>query len=453
MSMILVGLNHRTAPVALREQLALTGDRLREALAELNGEAVPLHEVVILSTCNRLEFYATADDSGSALRWLDNYLAKLEDIPLDELYPSLYHLAGRDVIEHLMRVSSGLDSMILGEPQILGQVNQAFGEAHAAGTTGAVLSRFFSQAVHAGKRARTETEISQHTTSVSHAAVRLAQQHVGDLTTLSALIVGAGEMAKLAAEALVKYNPRAIHFINRTCARAEEMACEIGGTAVHWHELLPALTNADVVIASTGAPHPVIFAQELQEVLPLRQGRPLLMIDIAVPRDIDEAVDNLEGVVLYDIDDLNRVLDENIAQRQASAIQVEKIIAEETNNFIEWMQSREVVPVIVEIRQKLAQIAEKEVQVALNRLGDLDADEQKIVDKLAHRIVNKVLYEPTKRLKEQAIKGKGAYYAEAVVELFDLDAPLPISLEDFVVPVALTTPKELSLLVGERNNN
>ena len=453
MSMILVGLNHRTAPVALREQLALTGEKLREALAELNGKAVPLHEVVILSTCNRLEIYATADDSDSALRWLDDYLAKLEDIDLAELYPSLYHLAGRDVIEHLMRVASGLDSMILGEPQILGQVNQAFGEAHTAGTTGAVLSRFFTQAVHAGKRARTETEISQHTTSVSHAAVRLARQHIGELDKLSVLIVGAGEMAHLAAESLVKYKPKAIHFINRTCARAEEMACEIGGTAIHWHELLPALTKTDVVIASTGAPHPVIFAEELAEILPLRQGRPLLIVDIAVPRDIDEAVDDLPGVVLYDIDDLNRVLDKNIAQRQASAVEVEKIITQETNGFIEWMQSREVVPVIVELRQKLAEIAEKEVQLALNRLDDLDADEQKVVDKLAHRIVNKILYEPTKRLKEQAVKGKGPYYAEAVVELFDLDAPLPISLEDFAVPLVLSTPKEMSLLVNERNNN
>lgn len=453
MSMILVGLNHRTAPIALREQLALSGEKLREALAELKGEAVPLHEVVILSTCNRLEIYATADDSGPALQWLDHYLAKLKDIELDELFPALYHLAGRDVIEHLMRVSSGLDSMILGEPQILGQVNQAFGEAHAAGTTGAVLARFFTQAVHAGKRARTETEISQHTTSVSHAAVRLAKHHVGNLEDLSALIVGAGEMAKLAAEALVKYNPRAIHFINRTCARAEEMACEIGGTAVHWHELLPALTHADVVIASTGAPHPVIFAEELQEILPLRQGRPLLIVDIAVPRDIDEAVDDLDGVILYDIDDLNHVLDENMAHRQASAIQVEKIIDEETNDFIEWMQSREVVPVIVELRQKLAEIAEAEVQLALNRLGDLDDNEQKVIDKLAHRIVNKVLYEPTKRLKEQAIKGKGPYYAECVAQLFDLDAPLPVPIEDFVVPTSMSTPQPISLWVEERNNN
>jgi glutamyl-tRNA reductase len=423
MPIILAGLNHRTAPVALRERLALPEDGLREAIEEL--QRTGLHEVVIVSTCNRLEIYTTVQYPDAGWMLLENYLAQLENTTLDDLKPSLYYKEGREAVHHLMRVAAGLDSMILGEPQILGQVNHAYGEAHGLEATGATLSRLFTQAVHAGKRARTETEISRHTTSVSHAAVRLAEEHVQDLTQINALVIGAGEMAAVTADALAKHNTGTITFINRTQERADTLADQLGACTRSWHNLLEALVDADLVISSTGAPHTVIHSETIETVLPKRNGRPLLLIDIAVPRDVEEAVAGLPGVILYDIDDLQNVLDVNMAQRVACAKDVERIINEELEDFMTWYQSREIVPVIVELRRKVAEIAKLEVQQALNRLEELSDYEQKIIDKLAHRIVNKILHEPTMRLKEQAVLGNGYYFADALAQLFDLEAMIP----------------------------
>lgn len=425
MTLIVVGLNHQTAPVCIREQFTLGGDNLRAALDSLQQNPV-LDEIAILSTCNRLEFYASTTDVLAGWQIFEQFLVQSKQISLTELQPTLYYESGENVAHHLMRVASGLDSMILGEPQILGQVNTAFNEAREAGAVGPILSRLFTQAIHCGKRARTDTDISRHTTSVSHAAVRLALKHIKDMRTANVLVVGAGEMAELAANALTKYNCQSITFINRTCAKAENLANQFNGQMVSWHKLLEALKTADVVICSTGAPHAVIFAEEVQLILPERQREhPLLLIDIAVPRDVEEAVSDLEGVIRYDIDDLNQVVDSNMAQRQASALEVERIIAQELDIFLAWLQSRDVVPVLVELREKASEIARREVQLALNRLDDLDDYQQKIVDRLAHRIVNKILHEPTLRLKEQAAAGNGALFASVLADLFTLDSPLP----------------------------
>ncbi|MCI0712673.1 MAG: glutamyl-tRNA reductase [Chloroflexi bacterium] len=420
MTLIVVGMNHRTAPVALREQLALSGERLRTALDELVQDS-GIHEAVILSTCNRLEVYADAIDDVYGWHVLEQYLADMERVTLAELKPSLYYLAGEEVVTHLLNVASGLDSMILGEPQILGQVNCAYGEAHGVGVTGPVLSRLFTQAVHCGKRARTETDISRHTTSVSHAAVKLAQRDLKDLTKVNALIVGAGEMAELAANALSKYHCQSITFINRTHSRAEDLASQYNGLTRSWHLLLESLKTADVVISSTGAPHPVIHTEEVNLILPYRNGRPLLFIDIAVPRDVEEGVGELPTVISYDIDDLNRVVDENGSKRAESARAAAVIVEQEAEEFMIWLHSREVVPVIVELRRRVADIAGAEVSQALNRLDGLTKQEQQIVDRLAHRIVNKILHEPTTRLKEQAVEGNGELYGQILSELFGLN--------------------------------
>ncbi|HEC21722.1 MAG TPA: glutamyl-tRNA reductase [Chloroflexi bacterium] len=438
MSILLVGLNHRTAPVELREQLALSGHELTLALGELplhaavfNGDpalglqdAPPaLREGVILSTCNRLEVYATARQIAGGRAAIENFLSRLYGIPIGVLKPYLYFMHDQDAVRHLMRVAAGLDSMILGEPQILGQVSQAFASAKAASTTGPVLSHLFMQAIHAGKRARTETDISRYTTSVSHAAALFAGDKVGDLGAVDVLVIGAGEMAQLAAQALQRHGARRIACINRTYSGAQALAEAVGGQAVAWRHLTAALRQADVVISATGAPHTVVHADDVATALSGREDRPLVLIDIAVPRDIEEAVGNLPNVYRYDIDDLQATLDENLARREAAVPQVEAIIAEEAAGFAEWMGSRQIIPVITELRRWAAGVAEAEVERALSRLGDPGPREREVIEALARRLVNKLLHRPTVYLKGQAADGRGYLYASAVRELFALGEP------------------------------
>lgn len=425
MSIILVGLNHRTAPVELREKLALNGCALPMALEELwnKRQAAEEHssvqEGVILSTCNRLEIYAVVENRDAGWQHIEQFLCDLQNIPPEELRTHLYMHEGTVAIDHLMRVACGLDSMILGEPQILGQVTQAFEDAKSAKMTGAILSRVFSQAIHAGKRARTETDISRFTTSVSSAGSQMVLENV-IATEPNILVVGAGEMAILAAKALQKQGIKNLTFINRTYSRAANLAEEVGGTSMGWHQLAEGLAWADAIITATGAPHTVIYADEVQAVMNNRNDRPLLLVDIAVPRDVDVAVGNLPNVQRFDIDDLQSIVDSNTAQREAAVPQVEAIIDQEVQLFLEWHHSREVTPVIRDLRKWATDVAEAEVQQALSKLPDDDGQVAKIVNQLAHRIVNKLLHEPTVRLRGQAVEGNGQGYAHAVSELFGL---------------------------------
>lgn len=431
MSIVLIGVNHRTAPVELREQLSLSGCGLDMALEDLaqkiqsdagsNGSNPRrLYEATILSTCNRLEVYAIVKEASVGWRVIEDFLSQLQGITPGVLRPHLYFMEGQAAVEHLLRVAAGLDSMILGEPQILGQVSAAYAAAQKAGVTGPLLSHLFPQAIHAGKRARTETAISRYTTSVSHVAAILAEGTIGPLADKTILVVGTGEMAEQAVDALEARGAQMLLCINRTFARAEELAQKIGGKAYNWYHLPEALKRADMVISATGAPHTIIYVNDVTKILPGRNGRPLLFVDVAVPRDIEEAVGELPGVILHDIDDLQNVLDENMAHRQAAVPDVEAILAEETTGFIDWLHGREVVPVIKDLRQRGAEIASAELEWALNKV---DSPETKqLMDQLAHRIVNKLMHEPTLFLKAQAAAGNGYGYAHAVRELFALDA-------------------------------
>lgn len=440
MSIILVGLNHRTAPVDLRERFSLTNDGLHIALKELHTDcqscppgtdqaqtvgsiSVPagVQEVVILSTCNRLEVYAVAEDALSGWRAIESFLARHHSISMDILCSHLYALEGRAAIEHLMQVTTGLDSMVLGESQILGQVAQAFSTAQAANTVGAILSHLFTEAIHIGKRARSETSVSRHTTSVSHAAALLMQTKIGDLRCARVLVVGAGEMAQLAARALQIHGVQDIAYINRTDARAETLARHLQGIAHPWCKLPDALAWADGVITTTNAPHTIIGKDDLREILPRRTNRPLVFVDIAVPRDVEPSVGNLPGVHHFDIDDLQNVLDTNLAQRQAAVPEVAAIVNEGVETFLAWLHGRQVVPTIVGFRRKAEAVANGEVAQVLRRLDTLDQHSQQIIACLAHRIVNKLLHKPTERLKAHAANGTGHIYAQAIQDLFDLD--------------------------------
>lgn len=436
MPILLVGLNHHTAPVELREQSALAGPMLSTALAELpvhpsifTGDPIyddlpyappVLSEGAILSTCNRLELVAVARDAAVGRAVLESFLSRLQGVPPAALKPHLFFLRDHAAVDHLARVACGLDSLILGEPQILGQVASALAVARSAGAAGPVISHLFAAAVRAGKRARAETDISRHTTSVSHAAARLAEARLGGLSNAHALILGAGEMAGLAAQALRLRGVARITCLNRTYHRAEALAAEVGGEAAPWHDLSALLARADVVITATGAPHTVLHADDLAPALASRGARPLVIVDIAVPRDVDAEVAALPGVICHNVDDLRAVLDDHIAQREAAIPQVEAIVEEESAAFARWMSGLEIVPTIADLRAWAGRIAESEVEHALEGMKDAGPAEQKAVELLAHRLVNKLLHAPTITLREQAERGQGYTYAHIARDLFDL---------------------------------
>jgi len=440
-SIILVGLNHRTAPVALREQLSITGCALDMAFSELSalkGDALiasdeeragGIHECVILSTCNRLEIYATANDPCAGSGFIETYLCRFQGLESSRLHPHLYVRQDAEAVEHLMRVVAGLDSMILGEPQILGQVSEALARAQSVGAAGLVLSQLFASAVHAGKRARSETAISRHTTSVSHAAAHLARNTLGDLGEVRVLIVGAGEMAELAASALVDEGARHVTCINRTYSGADRLAGRFGGRALNWSHLPEALVDADVIVAATGAPHTVIYRDDVAQALTVRNGKPLVIFDIALPRDVEVAAGELPGVLRFDIDHLKGTVDANLAQREAAVPDVEAILAQEAAGFSCWMRGREVVPVLVDLRRMAHHVATSELNRVLRRLDNPDPRIEQMMALLAHRIVGKLLHEPTVRLKSEAASGNGVVYADALRELFALDADDPIPCE------------------------
>lgn len=419
MSVVLLGVNHRTASVALRERLALSGCGLRSALEELQATGL-VQEAVLLSTCNRLELYTVLAPRTHHEQLID-FLAAFYALPTDDLLPHLYTYTDSAATEHLLRVACGLESMILGEDQILGQVGSAFHEAHNAGTTGPVLSRLFAQAAQAGKRARTETEINRYTTSVSHAGAQLIVKN-RQAEQNRVLIVGVGEMATLAAQALRNTPELELAVINRTFAHAEELARTLGGRALSWCQLEEALTWADAVLCATGAPHTVIYFQEIAAALPQRQGRTLTLVDIALPRDIEETVATLDGVLYHDIDALQQVIDANLELRRAAIPQVENIIEQEAGRFGEWLRERAVTPVIKDLRDWANGLAQSEVEKTLSRLPQADDETQKAIALLAHRLVNRLMHEPTLRLRSHAQDGNGVNYADTVRDIFGLDA-------------------------------
>ncbi len=424
MHIVVVGLNHKVAPVEVRERLAFTKTALEEALARLrpsDGSCPYAPEGVILSTCNRLEVYVLAPSLADGQRAVCRFLEDCHGEPQETFRPYLYTYADEDAVAHLFSVAAGLDSMVLGESQILGQVTEAMERALAYGAAGKVLAALFRHAVETGKRARTETAIGRGATSVSHVAVELAQKIFGDLSACHVLLVGAGEMAELAARALVAYGAGSLSILNRTRERAERLAAEFGARALGWERLEEALWWADIIIASTGAPHAIFRPENVGRALFMRRNRPLFFIDIAVPRNVDPEVARLEGVYLYDIDDLRAVVEASLAERRREVPKVEAIVAEQQREFMAWFRSLDVVPLIVQLREQAERVGQAELERALRRLEGLSDRERKVVEMMAHRIVNKILHRPIVRLKERAAEREGYQYAEVIRDLFGLD--------------------------------
>ncbi len=405
-----VGLSFRSAPVELREKVIIDEAELDSALHELGHG-------VILSTCNRTEIYQT---SVRARRDLDaaRFLMRRFAGPEDTLRPHLYHLEDRRAVRHLFAVAAGLDSMVLGEPQILGQVRAALSAAEAAGTSGPVLAHLFRQAVRVGRRARAETFVGRHPVSISSAAVELARRVFGRLDGCRALVVGAGEMGGLTVRTLVDHGVGVVAVANRTLENAHVLAHLYGGEAVGLDSLIPSLAAADIVITSTDAPGYVISQADVGQAVACRDGRPLFIIDIAVPRDVDPDVRALPGVVLYDIDDLKALCDLNREGRQREVASVQRIIDDELERFDGWWRSRRVVPTIVALREQAERARQTELAEAFSHLRHLSEADRATIDALTRAIVQKLLHRPTTRLKEMA--GRSDDSLRVARELFGL---------------------------------
>jgi glutamyl-tRNA reductase len=407
----LVGLSHHVAPVELRERVAVDLDRARSLALAVARDGC---EAVCLSTCNRTELYvAGGDDIG------EHALATVVDLAGaegDELGKVLYRLADEAAALHLFRVAAGVDSMVPGEGEILGQVRAAY----EAGATGPVLDRLFRQALHVGKKARSETAIGESPASVSSAAAALAQQVFGELRDRSVLVIGAGTAGELAARSLAARGAEIGSVASRSRERAEQVARRFGARAVTLDAVEEELAGADVVVSSTSAPGFVLGRPQVELALRARRGKPLFLIDIAVPRDLDPAINELDGCYLYDIDDLEAVVAESLAGRRREAARAESLAAEEADRFREWQASRDVVPAIASLRARAEEIRAGELARAESRLGRLTEHERRAVESVTAQIVNKLLHLPTVRMKEAAATPDGAAYVDAVEHLFGL---------------------------------
>ncbi len=416
---VIVGLNHKTAPVEVRERLAFPADTIGHALREAVA-AEGVSEGVILSTCNRVEVCALAEDGRRGAEAVERFLSSFHGMPPETFSPHLYRLAGDDAVRHLFRVASSLDSMVLGEPQILGQVKDAYAWACDHKAIGPVLDKFFTKAFSVAKRVRTETRVANSAVSVSYAAVELAKKILGNLSDNTVMLIGAGEMCELAARHLLSAGARGLLVTNRTFERAVRLASDFDGTPVRFEDLSVHLKRADIVISSTGSPRFVLTRADIEEVLRVRKNRPMFFIDMAVPRDIDPDANEVANVYVYDIDDLNNVIVTNLEERQREAEKADGIVAAEVQAFRRWLDAQQVTPTIVSLRRKFEEIRESEVGKALSALGDADPRTRKVVESLASAIVNKALHSPIASLKRES-DGRGPADKIAVVrEIFDL---------------------------------
>jgi glutamyl-tRNA reductase len=425
-----LGVSHHTAPLELRERLALTEGRAVSVLAELRG-GEQVQEAAAISTCNRTELYLVVTDPVEAESAALGVLARQAEILPTELVGHLYSLRSTEAAQHLFRVTAGLDSMILGEAEIQGQVKRAYELALVEGATGPILNRLFRGALAAGKRARSETGISERGVSISSVAVELAQRALGDLGERRVLVIGAGEMAELTARALAARGVATVFIANRRYDRAIGLAQRFGGEAVRIDELPEQLERADIIVSATNSPHHIVERDELEQVMASREGRPLLIVDIAVPRDIDPRCREIAGVSVHDVDDVQGMVQRNASGRESEARHAESILGSELARFERWMGSMEVLPTVAALRERADEIVRRVLTENDSRWESLsDADRERL-EKMARAIAARLLHEPTLRIKGRAGEEDAYVYVTALRELFGLDTETaPLSEHD-----------------------
>jgi len=401
MKTVVIGLNHKTADVDLREKLAFNGPKLEEGIRQIR-ELPGIKETVIISTCNRVEIYLTVKDVGKAYEAIKDFFVGFFDIRKESLDKALYLHDDMQAVRHIFRVASSLDSMVVGEPQILGQLKEAFEFALERKTTGVLLNRLLKKSISVAKRVRTETKIAENAVSISFAAVELAKKIFTGLDGKTFMLLGAGEMAELAAKHMMNNGVKDIVIANRTYETGCNLAREFNGRAIRFDDYLNELVHADILICSTGAQNYVLLKNQMHNVMKERKNRPVFVIDISVPRNIDPEVNDLDNVYLYDVDDLQGVVDTNILERQKEAKKAEDIIEEEIETFKKWLSSLDSVPTVIALREKAEAIRKEELEKLMNRLSELGEKDRKAIEGMASAIVNKLIHPPTVALKEDA---------------------------------------------------
>ena len=419
MELALIGVSHKTAPVEVRERLAFPADKIRAALATLL-ERTHAAEAMILSTCNRVEIVAQGPDA----QLVRDFICEYHQIPADAISKHVYSYKNADAIRHLFRVTASLDSMMLGEPQILGQVKEAYRLASEAGTIGSSLSPLLDRAFAVAKRVRSETGISQSAVSISYAAVELARKIFGDLAGKTVMIIGASKMGELAARHLRRNGVGSVLVTNRTFERAVEIAKVFEGAAIPFEHFMDHMEHADIVITSTGAPHFIITRSLAEQVIRNRRNKPVFFIDIAVPRDVDPLVNDIDNAFVYDIDDLQQVIDANMKERMKEAGRAEEIVDHEVQAFCTRMQSREVAPTIVLLRETYEKVRREEIERHRRLLRDMPQEQQEAalaaIDQVTQAMLNKILHHPITQMKQMSTDPEGAEFIETIRKIFNL---------------------------------
>ena len=419
MKLLITGVSHKTAPVELREKLAFAESILPRALADLTARE-GISEAVILSTCNRVEIIVSAADQTDPSAAVDSFLYEARGVSPSALSPCIYRLGGQDAIHHLFRVASSLDSMVVGEPQILGQLKTAYAHAKEENCLNGLLDAILSRAFSVAKRVRTETGIGQMAVSVSYAAVELARKIFGSLEGRTIMIAGSGKMSELAARHLRRSGAAHIFVTNRTYERAQELATIFQGTPVEYTRFTGMLPEVDILIASSGAPHHILTKEDMQRVISARRNRPMFLIDIAVPRNIDPAVHDIDNVFLYDIDDLQEVVNSNLRERLKEADRAEALVSEEVERMMARLKVQEVPPTIISLQEQLEQIRAAELERTRRKLGALTPDQEEALDSLTRAIINKIAHGPISELRSQAGQPEGVHIVAAIRRVFHL---------------------------------
>ena len=426
---VVVGLSHKTAPVELRERFSFSREELEDGLAVLSSKN-HIEECMIISTCNRVEVYAVSENAEGSVESVREFLSEFHSIPKDAFSPYLYVSIGHMAVRHLYKVVSGIDSMVVGEPQILGQIKQAYKSAVLKGTAGLILNRLSHSSFFVAKRVRTETGIGSKAVSVSYVAVELAKRIFDKLTRRKVLLVGTGEMGELAARNLIKAGVGELIIASRNFDNAAALAEKLNGKPIMFEEVFYSLKDVDIVITASGSSEFIIKPHHVKEALKLRNNEPMFMIDIAVPRDIDPRIGEFSDIYLYDIDDLSNVLEENIKSRKENAEKAEKIVIEVEKAFQAWLDGLKVVPAIIDLKKRFEHIKKSEVERALAKLENYSDNDKEVIRLMASRIIGKILHGPLTNLKKEASTSLGALYVDSVKKLFELDTEIMLIAEE-----------------------
>ena len=417
---VLLGLNHKTASVDVRECIAFTTDETDRALTMLRDNPA-IAESVLFSTCNRIELLMAVDEREAAVAIAKQFIAEFKKVPLARFENSLYQYVGDEAVRHTLQVAASLDSMVVGEPQILGQMKEAYRKATVEKTSGVILNKLLHRTFFVAKKVRTETGIGDHAVSISYAAIELGKKIFGDLEGKRIMLIGAGEMAELAVEHLIRNRAGTITVANRTFSRGVELSQRFRGKAIKFEEILDCIKDVDIVISSTGATEYVLSKNQIIEAMKSRRNRSLFFIDIAVPRDIDPAINRINNAYVYDIDDLKGLVDENIEDRNREAVKAQRIIDEAVIGFRKWFDTLEVVPTIVSLRGKVEAMAKQELEKTMGALNHLSATDKQAIERMTGSLVNKILHDPTNFLKKDGCRGNPSIALDLTRKLFNLE--------------------------------